>query len=151
MFKKILVYVVCLVIGICLGEVIKHEVFPNTISTIPSGSSTETSSSVVDSSTVAPDSNVWNFIQQFNAINTDTTCSIRHIINDYCGGYELGHYTKIYVVCESLINYSFPQNIDIFTKRYTRTEPIVKDTTGKAVYTMTTYSNEHCVPNPEKN
>lgn len=143
MFKKILfVMIVMLFIG-CDFD------FTNKTADIPSGSSV--GSTVIDSSTVAPDSNVWNFIQQFNAINTDTTCSIRHIINDYCGSYELGHYTKIYVVCESLINYSFPQNIDIFTKRYTRTEPIVKDTTGKSVYTTTTYTNEHCVPNPEKN
>lgn len=144
MFKKILIYVVCLVIGICLGEVIKREVFPNTISTIPSGSSTETSLAVNDSSTIAPDSNIVNFIKQFNEFNTDTTCKIVDIDSHSCSSYYNGSYTDITLKCYSLSNYSFPQNVDIFYKETSITDERPENN-QIVIVSFTRYTNEHCV------
>lgn len=144
MFKKILVYVECLVIGICLGEVIKHEVFPNTISTIPSGSSTETSIAVIDSSTIAPDSNIVNFIKQFNEFNTDTTCKIINISSRTCASSYNGSYSFITLKCYSTSNYSFPQNVDIFSKETSITDERVENN-QIVVVSFTRYTNEHCV------
>ena len=143
MFKKILVYVVCLVIGICLGEVIKHEVFPNTISTIPSGSSTATS--VIDSSTIASDSNIANFIKQFNEFNTDTTCKIVNIDSHSCGSnYYNGSYSSITLKCYSTSNYSFPQNVDIFYKETSMTTERAENN-QIVILSFTQYTNKHCV------
>ena len=143
MFKKSLIYVVCLVIGICLGEVIKHEVFPNTISTIPSGSSTETSLAVIDSSTIAPDSNIVNFIKQFNEFNTDTTCKIINISSGTCVS-SYGSYSYITLKCYSTSNYSFPQNVDVFYKEKSITDERVENN-QIVIVSFTRYTNEHCV------
>lgn len=136
MFKKILfVMIVMLFIG-CDFD------FTNKTADIPSGSSVTTT--VLDTSTVVPDSIVVKFIKQFNEFNTDTSCSIVDIESRNCFGHERGSFTDILVKCYSLSNYEFPQNVEVFYKEQSVTD--MRPEHGKLVrVSFTRYTNQKCV------
>lgn len=136
MFKKILfVMIVMLFIG-CDFD------FTNKTADIPSGSSVTTT--VLDTSTVVPDSIVVKFIKQFNEFNTDTSCSIVDIESRKCFGHEQGSFTDIVVKCHSLSNYEFPQNVEVFYKEQSVTN--MRPENNKLVrVSFTRYTNQKCV------
>lgn len=136
MFKKILfVMIVMLFIGCDFN-------FTNKTAEIPSGSSVTTT--VLDTSSVVPDSIVTKFIKQFNEFNTDTSCSIIDIESRSCTWKERGSYTDILVKCYSLSNYEFPQNVEVFYKDESITD--MRPENNKLVrVSFTRYTNQKCV------
>lgn len=116
--------------------------FTNKTADIPSGSSV--TPTVLDTSTVVPDSIVVKFIKQFNEFNTDTSCSIVDIESRNCFGHERGSFTDILVKCYSLSNYEFPQNVEVFYKEQSVTD--MRPENNKLVrVSITRYTNQKCV------
>lgn len=116
--------------------------FTNKTADIPSGSSVTTTA--LDTSSVVPDSIVAKFIKQFNEFNTDTSCSIVDIESRKCYGHERGAFTDIVVKCNSLTNYEFPQNVEVFYKETSITD--MRPENNKFVrVSFTRYTNQKCV------
>lgn len=134
--KKILfVMIVMLFIGCDFN-------FTNKTEDIPSGSSV--TPTVLDTSSVVPDSIIVKFIKQFNEFNTDTSCSIVDIESRNCLGHERGSFTDILVKCYSLSNYEFPQNVEVFYKEQSVTD--MRAENNKLVrVSFTRYTNQKCV------